>query len=89
MSGSKVYMKKPLRRYERAFDEETSENAEITPDPEPEQAVNPDITSPAGIAPIMNSKRQPVRYQARPVPEKSRGTKEIQNKNASENQESA
>jgi hypothetical protein len=65
MAGSKVVVKKPLRRYERAFDQEKEVTDNIEDVQETTPIVNPDITSPAGITPVMNAKKLPVRYKVK------------------------
>jgi hypothetical protein len=79
MSGSKVFVKKPLRRYERAFDEKPAD-PEVEMTEEAETPVNPDITSPAGLkGPVMNSKKQPLRYKVKREPVKGSEEKKDNN----------
>ena len=73
MSGSKIVVKKPLRRYERAFDEEKAGSEETESAEGTQPPVNPDITlSKAVKGTVMSSKRIPFRYRVKTVPAKDK-----------------
>jgi hypothetical protein len=88
MSGTKAFVKKPLRRYERAFEEEKSPESEADNGDELGTPLNPDITSPAGIkGPAMNSKKQPVRYKVKRSQGQNQGEEKPGGKNSGDKAE--